>query len=145
MHQRHIFTMTVRYKTRSIFHSLKLNRRMRKPTICICKNKGTDQLCNNYTADQHFCFHCRDSTISLLLYIIILKLLAPFCDCTCWFVLDMVRTPHCFFSCKDSFYLVWHLDLVMTKRCFLYKCTVVLPNRVTTSSVADSLGPVVQN
>ena len=40
---------------------------MRKPTICLCKNKDADQLCSNCTADQHLCFRYTDSTITLLL------------------------------------------------------------------------------
>ena len=39
---------------------------MRKPTICICENKDTDQLCGNREADLRLCFHYTDSTISLL-------------------------------------------------------------------------------
>ena len=39
---------------------------MRKPTFCICENKGTYQLCSNCTADQCLCFHNMDSTIPLL-------------------------------------------------------------------------------
>ena len=38
-----------------------------KPTICLCENKGADQLRGNREADQHLCFRCSDSTISLLL------------------------------------------------------------------------------
>ena len=34
--------------------------------ICLCENKGADQLRSNCEADQHICFHCRDSTITLL-------------------------------------------------------------------------------
>ena len=26
---------------------------IKKPTNCICEAKGADQLCSNYTADQH--------------------------------------------------------------------------------------------
>ena len=40
---------------------------MRKPDFCICKNKGTDQLCSNCTADQPLCFRYSDSTFPLLL------------------------------------------------------------------------------
>ena len=39
---------------------------MRKPTFCICKNKGSDQLRGNRQADQLLCFHNMDSTIPLL-------------------------------------------------------------------------------
>ena len=30
---------------------------MRKPTLHICQNKGTDQLCSHCEADQYLCFH----------------------------------------------------------------------------------------
>ena len=40
---------------------------MRKPTICICENKGADQLHSNCEADQHLCFRCSESTIPLFL------------------------------------------------------------------------------
>ena len=39
---------------------------MRKPTICICENKGADQLRSNCEADQRLCFHYTHSTIPLL-------------------------------------------------------------------------------
>ena len=39
---------------------------MRKTTICICENKGTDQLGRNCEADQRLCFRYMDSTIPLL-------------------------------------------------------------------------------
>ena len=39
---------------------------MRKPTFCICENKGADQLHGNREADQHHCFRFIDSTIPLL-------------------------------------------------------------------------------
>ena len=39
---------------------------MGKPTICICENKGADQLRSNCEADQRLCFRYTDSTIPLL-------------------------------------------------------------------------------
>ena len=39
---------------------------MGKPTICICENKGADQLGGNREADQCLCFRYTDSTIPLL-------------------------------------------------------------------------------
>ena len=39
---------------------------MRKQTICICENKGADQLRSNCEADQRLCFRYMDSTVSLL-------------------------------------------------------------------------------
>ena len=40
---------------------------MGKPTICLCENKGADQLRGNREADQRLCFRYSDSTILLLL------------------------------------------------------------------------------
>ena len=39
---------------------------MGKPTICICENKGADQLRGIREADQRLCFRYTDSTIPLL-------------------------------------------------------------------------------
>ena len=39
---------------------------MRKPTFCICENKGADQLRGNREADQRLCFRYIDSAIPLL-------------------------------------------------------------------------------
>ena len=66
-----------------------MSRRMRKPTICIGENKGTDQLRSNCEADQHLYFHYSDSTIPLLLKSK-LSLLACCCDCTGQFMLELV-------------------------------------------------------
>ena len=38
---------------------------MRKPALCLCENKGADQLGGNCAADKHLCFHIH-STISQL-------------------------------------------------------------------------------
>ena len=54
----------------TIFKALqrsRLSRRIRKPTICICENKGAYQLRGNREADQRLCFRYTDSTICLLL------------------------------------------------------------------------------
>ena len=49
---------------RSEFANLALTSIIRRKLVfCICKNKGTDQLRGNHTADQRLCF---DSPISLL-------------------------------------------------------------------------------
>ena len=56
---------------------------MGKPTICICKTKGADQL-------QRLCFRYSDSTIPLLLKSEISSFyLALFCACTDRFVSDL--------------------------------------------------------
>ena len=39
---------------------------VRKPTFCICQNRGADQLCSNCEADQRLCFLYIASTIPLL-------------------------------------------------------------------------------
>ena len=70
---------------------------MRKQDSCLCENKDADQLCSNCTADLRLCFHDSDSTIALLLKSQNSKSLAFFCDCTGWFVSDLVGNP------KDRF------------------------------------------
>ena len=42
-----------------------MSRVMRKPTFCICENKGADQLRSNCD-DQGLCIHYMDSTLPLL-------------------------------------------------------------------------------
>ena len=51
-------------------------------------NKGADQLRSNCEAEQRFCFRYTDSTVPLLF-----QPLAIFCDCTGWFVSDLVGNP----------------------------------------------------
>ena len=46
--------------------SLHMSQVMRKPTFCICENKGADQLRGNREADQRLCFRYIDSTIPLI-------------------------------------------------------------------------------
>ena len=41
---------------------------MRKPTICMCENKGADQLHSNCEADQRLCFRYMDSKIPNFLH-----------------------------------------------------------------------------
>ena len=40
---------------------------MRKSDFCLYENKGADQICSNWEADQCLCFSYKDSAISLLL------------------------------------------------------------------------------
>ena len=47
--------------------AVEMSHLMGKPTICICENKGTDQLRGNCGADQHLCFCYMDGTLPLLL------------------------------------------------------------------------------
>ena len=71
---------------------------VRKPTICMGENKDADQLRGNREADQRLCFRYTDSTFPPLLKPKIFKILGFFCDCTGWFVLDLVGIPNCWFS-----------------------------------------------
>ena len=43
-----------------------MSRVMRKPKLCIYKNKGADQLRSYCKADESLCFRLTDSTIPLL-------------------------------------------------------------------------------
>ena len=57
------------YKFSNVITELysKMSHLVRKPTICICENKGADQLRGNRKADQRLCFRYSDSIIQLLL------------------------------------------------------------------------------
>ena len=79
---------------------------MRKPDVCLCENKGADQLCSICTADQQLSFCYKDGTTPT--YIQNFKLLVCICLCTYWFVSDMVGNP------DDRFSHVTAL-IVMTK------------------------------
>ena len=71
---------------------------MRKPAFCICKNRDADQIRGNCEADQHLCFHFRDSTIPRLSKSEIFKALAIFCDCPVWFGSNLIGNPEDRFS-----------------------------------------------
>ena len=71
---------------------------MIKPSFCICKTKGADQLCGNHAADQRLCFPYIDSSIPLTSYILNFTPLAIFCDCTAQFMSDPVGNPEDMFS-----------------------------------------------
>ena len=62
-----------------------MNRHMGKPTICIGKNKGADQLLSNCEADQRLCFHYTDCTIPLL----------PKYEISCFLLLSFTVHPVC--------------------------------------------------
>ena len=63
----------------------KMSRHMGKQTICICENKGADQLRSNCEADQRLCFRYSDNT-----FLRNFKILALFCDCTGRFMSDLI-------------------------------------------------------
>ena len=107
---------------------------MRKPTICICQNKGTDQLRGNHVADQRLCFRYTDSTIPLLKSRI--SRIACFYDCTARFVLDQVGT-------QIVDFLMHRLNLFLLKYEFillLCKHLDINPKMLTFSLLADFHG-----
>ena len=61
---------------------------MRKPALCICKNKDADQLRGNRENDLRLCFHYLSIS-----YTRNFKPLAIFCSCTAWLVSDLVGNP----------------------------------------------------
>ena len=65
---------------------------MRKPAFCKCEDKDTDQRRGKCAADRCLCFRYIDSTIPLL------TALAIFCDCTGWFVSNLVGNSEDRFS-----------------------------------------------
>ena len=74
-----------------------MSRLMRKPTICIGKNKGADQLRSNREADHRLCFRYTDSTIPLLLKSEISSF-KPASDTVQPVCVGPVRKPQCWFS-----------------------------------------------
>ena len=80
---------------------------VRKLTVCICENKGADQLRSNHEADQRLCFHY---TVHLLFFLnpkfqassLFLLLHRPVC-------VGPVRKPHCWFSHGVAHLLIYSL------------------------------------
>ena len=71
-----------------------------EPTICICENKGADQLRGNREADQRLRFRYPESTIPLLLKseissFCLLWLYSPVC-------VGPDRNPNCWFSHEQA-------------------------------------------
>ena len=62
-----VFTCSNKGKLSKLRYLSKMSHHIRKSTICICENKGADQLRSNCEADQHLCFRYRDSAIPFLL------------------------------------------------------------------------------
>ena len=68
---------------------------MRKPTICICEHKDTDQLSGKCEADQRLCFCFKDSRIPLLSKS---EIAASIHLCLYSLVSVKLWKPHCWFS-----------------------------------------------
>ena len=94
---------------------------MRKPALCICKNKGVDQLRSNHPAEQRPCFSFIDtcSTIPLL------PKSSKVVTSTAWFISGQKSWKG--FSCccsfnpsllygKPFYYLLGNVDIL-----FIYK------------------------
>ena len=73
---------------------------MRKPTVCICEHKDTDQLSGNCEADQCLCFRFKDSRIPLLSK----SEIAASIYLLCLYGLVSVKLwkPHCWFSHDEA-------------------------------------------
>ena len=101
---------------------------MRKPTTCICKNKGADQFRSNCEAkaDQHLCFSYTDNTISLLLKSEISSLCLYSSVCV-----RLVGKPHCWFiRVAPHIYIKSSCDICMSH--LMGKPTMWFPNRFNT-------------
>ena len=59
--------VTMSTRTEKPEKKIHISRPMGKPTICICENKGADQLRRNCEADQRLCFRNTDSRVPLQL------------------------------------------------------------------------------
>ena len=74
---------------------------MKKPAICICKNKGADQLHGNHAADQCLCFRYIDSIVPL-----ISKSEISICGCTGQFVSGVVGNQEDRLSCNTAHIMI---------------------------------------
>ena len=70
---------------------------MRKPTFCLCKNKGANHFCRNCEAYHRLCFRYMDSTIPLLsnFKFPVSRHLLCLYSLVC---VGPVQKPHCWFS-----------------------------------------------
>ena len=99
---------------------------MGKPTKCLGKNKGADQLRSNCEADQRLCFRYTDSTIPLLSNSKISSLypstvtVQP-CLCQTWSEPKLLV-----FSRKGSIFYnterIWNLTFIMLRFIFFQYC-----------------------
>ena len=80
-----------------------LSHRIRKPTICICKNKGAGQLRGKSEADQRLCFRYTDSTIPYLLQFNISSFYLASVTVQAGLFQTCQKSKLLVFSCKGSF------------------------------------------
>ena len=84
---------------------------MRKTALCICENKGADQLRSDCEAGQCLSVRYIDSTIPLLPESENFKTLTSFCSCTAWIVSDLVGNPEDRFSHDGLKFILENKDL----------------------------------
>ena len=126
--------------------TLKMSHLMRKPTICICENKGADQLRGNREADQRLCFRYSDSTIDFLFYlnpkfqasISFLCLYRPVCvgpvrKPHCWFFHDVDQMVTMTYCCFSDIQRMGKVDILQQEENTV-QCVVFFPNAVLSSS-----------
>ena len=87
-------------------HEINMSCIMRKPTFCMCENKGADQLGSNCEADLCLCLWYTDSTIPLLLKS---KISSLAISCYCFVTVQASLCQTCLettllvFSCRGSY------------------------------------------
>ena len=79
---------------------------MGKPTICIGKNKGADQLRSNCEADQRLCFRYTDSTLQPGLCRIWLEPILLVFSCTGSHVFKILVSYQQLLSYEDNFIMI---------------------------------------
>ena len=82
-----------------------LSRCIIKPTICLCQNKGADQICGNRKADQCLCFRYMGSIIPLINKSKISNLLPSSVLVQLGLCRTCLETTLLVFSCRGSYNL----------------------------------------
>ena len=133
--------MFLKRKLRTSKSTKNMSHFMSKPIFCICRNKGTDQLCGYREADQRLCFCYTDSTIPLLSKSIDSSfqpssVTAQTSLCLCLHRLVCVgpgRKPHCWFSRVTAHMcILMRYSLIYMSR-LVEKPTMWFPNRSDTN------------
>ena len=97
-----------------------MSHHMRKPAICMGKNKGADQLRSNCEADQRLCFRYSDSTIPLLSKSSILNPKFPASSHLLWLHRPICvrpgRNPNCWFSHAQAHIILIYQTLPLSSR-----------------------------
>ena len=115
----------VKFFHRALLQNTYLSRLMRKPTICICETKGTEQLCSNCEADQCLCFRYMDSTV-LFLDFLMMRLIYTLGTC-----IQSLLHPMCPYHLWSS-RIKWYVHVEHSKGWIakIYKLNVVAQERL---------------